>query len=68
MDSQSEDLPGLEYVVEKLADCTQLLARVEAGPDTAEHRQLRDELKEAQRQLLSAACAFGPPERTWLAQ
>ena len=68
MDAQSPDIPGLEYVVEKLADCTELLARVEAEPETPERERLRDELKVVQRRLLSAACAFGPTERSWLAQ
>jgi hypothetical protein len=68
MESKADSVPGLEYVVEKLADCTELLATVEAGPDTPEREQLRDELKTVQRRLLSAACAFGPAERTWLAQ
>ena len=68
MDAQANDGPGLEYVVEKLADCTDLLARVEAEPKTPERERLRSELKTVQRRLLSAACAFGPAERTWLAQ
>jgi len=68
MDSKADRVPGLEYVVEKLADCTELLATVEAGPDTPERERLRDELKTVQRRLLAAACAFGPAERTWLAQ
>jgi hypothetical protein len=61
-------VPGLEYVVDKLADCTELLATVEAAPETPERERLRDELKTVQRRLLSAVCAFGPAERTWLAQ
>jgi hypothetical protein len=68
MNSKTDGVPGLEYVVEKLADCTELLATIEAGPDTPERERLRDELKTVQRRLLSAACAFGPAERTWLAQ
>ena len=55
-------------MVEKLADCTELLARVEAEPETPERERVRDELKAVQRRLLSAACAFGPAERTWLAE
>ena len=55
-------------MVEKLADCTELLAAVEAEPETPERERLRNELKAVQRRLLSAACAFGPAERTWLAQ
>jgi hypothetical protein len=68
MDEQADRLPGLEYVVEQLADCTELLARVEAEPETPERERLREELKAVQRRLLSAACAFGPAERAWLAQ
>ena len=34
MDAQAVKIPGLEYVVEKLADCPDLLARVEAEPET----------------------------------
>jgi hypothetical protein len=68
MNARADNVPGLEYVVEKLADCTDLLARVEAEPETPERERLRDELKSVQRRLLSAACAFGPAERTWLAQ
>lgn len=68
MAQKPESVPGLEYVVEKLADCTELLATVEAAPKTVERERLRDELKTVQRQLLSAVCAFGPAERTWLAQ
>jgi hypothetical protein len=68
MDAQANTVPGLEYVVQKLADCTELLARVETEPETPERERLRDELKAVQRRLLSAACAFGPAERTWLAQ
>jgi hypothetical protein len=68
MDAQATKIPGLEYVVEKLADCIDLLARLEAEPETPERERLRTELKVVQRRLLSAACAFGPAERTWLAQ
>ena len=68
MDAQAARIPGLEYVVEKLADCIDLLARLEAEPETPERERLRTELKVVQRRLLSAACAFGPDERTWLAQ
>jgi hypothetical protein len=68
MDAQAAKIPGLEYVVEKLADCIDLLARIEGEPDTPERERLRSELKVVQRRLLSAACAFGPAERTWLAQ
>jgi hypothetical protein len=68
MASKADCLPGLEYVVEKLADCTELLAAVEAGPQTPERERLRDELKIVQRRLLAAACAFGPAKRSWLAQ
>ena len=68
MDSKANGVPGLEYVVEKLADCTELLTTVEAAPDTPERERLRDELKTVQRRLLSATCAFGPAERTWLAE
>jgi len=68
MDAQAAKIPGLEYVVEKLADCIDLLARLEAEPETPERERLRTELKVVQRRLLSAACAFGPAERTWLAQ
>ena len=68
MDAQAAKIPGLEYVVEKLADCIDLLARVEGEPETPERERLRSELKVVQRRLLSAACAFGPAERTWLAQ
>jgi cob(I)alamin adenosyltransferase len=68
MESKAKHVPGLEYVVEKLADCTELLATVEAAPNTPERERVRDELKTVQRRLLSAACAFGPAERTWLAE
>jgi hypothetical protein len=68
MDAQAAKIPGLEYVVEKLADCIDLLARIEGEPETPERERLRSELKVVQRRLLSAACAFGPAERTWLAQ
>ena len=68
MNAPANNLPGLEYVVERLADCTDLLARVETEPETPERERLRDELKSVQRRLLSAACAFGPADRTWLAQ
>jgi hypothetical protein len=68
MDAHAARIPGLEYVVEKLADCIDLLARLEAEPATPERERLRTELKVVQRRLLSAACAFGPAERTWLAQ
>jgi len=68
MEPSPDPTPGLEYVVEKLADCTELLAAVESGPETPERERLLDELKAVQRHLLSAVCAFGPPERTWLAQ
>jgi hypothetical protein len=67
MDAQANQVPGLEYVVDKLADCTELLARIDGEPETPERERLRDELKAVQRRLLSAACAFGPVERTWLA-
>jgi hypothetical protein len=68
MDAQVAKIPGLEYVVEKLADCIDLLAWIEGEPETPERERLRSELKVVQRRLLSAACAFGPAERTWLAQ
>jgi hypothetical protein len=68
VNAPANKLPGLEYVVERLADCTDLLARVETEPETPERERLRDELKSVQRRLLSAACAFGPADRTWLAQ
>jgi hypothetical protein len=68
MDAQAAKIPGLEYVVEKLADCIDLLARIEGEPETPERERLRSELTVVQRRLLSAACAFGPAERTWLAQ
>jgi hypothetical protein len=68
MDAQAAKIPGLEYVVEKLADCIDLLARLEDEPETPERERLRTELRVVQRRLLSAACAFGPAERTWLAQ
>jgi hypothetical protein len=68
MEQEIECVPGLEYVVEQLADCTALLTRVEAEPETPERERLRDELKSVQRLLLAAACAFGPAERTWLAR
>lgn len=68
MEPQKDGVPGLEYVVEKLADCTALLTRVEAEADTPERERLRNELKSVQRRLLAAACAFGPAERTWLAE
>jgi hypothetical protein len=68
MDAQAAKIPGLEYVVEKLADCIDLLAWIEGEPETPERERLRSELKVVQRRLLSAACAFGPAERTWLAQ
>jgi hypothetical protein len=68
VNAPANNLPGLEYVVERLADCTDLLARVETEPETPERERLRDELKSVQRRLLSAACAFGPADRTWLAQ
>ena len=68
MDTQAAAIPGLEYVVEKLSDCIDLLARLEDEPETPERERLRTELRVVQRRLLSAACAFGPAERTWLAQ
>jgi hypothetical protein len=67
MEQKVEGVPGFEYVVEQLADCTALLTRVEAEPSTPESERLRDELKSVQRRLLAAACAFGPAEHTWLA-
>ena len=60
MDEQADRIPGLEYVVEKLADCTELLARVEAEPETPERERLRDELKAVQRRLLSGSLRVRP--------
>jgi hypothetical protein len=68
MANGSRDEIGLEYVVEKLASCTELLTRIEESPPTPETSRLHVELKDVQRRLLSAACAFGPAQHSWLAR
>lgn len=68
MEGATEKDPGLDYVVEKLATCTELLTKLEESPETPEFSRMHRELKEVQRRLLRAACAFGPPENAWLAR
>ena len=51
-----------------LATCTELLTQLDEAPETPECTRLRHDLKLVQRKLLSAACAFGPAQNTWLAQ
>jgi hypothetical protein len=68
MESATGDGPGLEYVVERLAACTEMLSELDDAPETPERTLLRRELKDVQRRLLGAVCAFGPANATWLAR